>query len=129
MSTQPSQAAVSLLRTLYAAFNDRNIEAAVISMAENVAWPRAFKGGFVQGRQAVTAYWTEQWSEIDPHVEPEAFVLEEDGCILVIVHQLVRNLAGAVMVEEHVGHRYTLSHASGLVEKMEVASVSPPSVT
>lgn len=118
MSDQPSKSEIELLRSAYAAFNARHIDAALAHMAANVAWPRAFKGGFVEGHQAVGAYWAEQWSEIDPHVEPVDFHLEETGHILVKVRQVVRDLAGAVLVDEYVGHRFTL--AQGLVQKMEV---------
>jgi len=34
------------------------------------------------------------------------------------VHQVVRDLAGAVLADEHVGHRFTL--AQGLIQAMEV---------
>jgi hypothetical protein len=94
------------------------IDAALALMTPNVAWPKAFKGGFVRGPEDVRAYWTEQWSEINPHIEPVAFNPEEDGRILVDVHQVVRDLAGAVLVDEHVGHRFTLEH--GLIQAMEV---------
>lgn len=110
-----------LLRAAYAAFNARDIDAALVLMTPDVAWPKAFKGGFVRGPEEVRAYWTEQWSEIDPHVEPVAFHPEEDGSILVEVHQLVRDLAGAVLADEHVGHRFTL--AQGLIKSMEVGAL------
>jgi formylmethanofuran dehydrogenase subunit A len=80
--------------------------------------PKAFKGGFVRGFQEVRAYWTEQWSEINPHVEPISFYSEEAGRILVDVHQVVRDEAGAVLADEHVGHRFTLEHS--LIQAMEV---------
>lgn len=72
--------------------------------------------------------WTEQWSEIDPHVEPVAFHLEDDGRISVEVRQVVRDLAGALLADERVGHRFTLAH--GLIQAMEVGSLpsSDPSV-
>ena len=117
MPDQPAPE-IELLRAAYAAFNARDIAAALVLMTLDVAWPRAFKGGFVQGPQAVRTYWTEQWSEIDPHVEPVAFQAEEAGRILVEVHQVVRDLAGAVLADEKVGHRFTLEH--GLIQKMEV---------
>ena len=123
MSDQPSQSEIELLRSAYAAFNARHIDAALANMAANVAWPRAFKGGFVEGHQAVGAYWTEQWSEIDPHVAPVDFHLEAAGLILVTVRQVVRDLAGAVLVDEHVGHRFTMVH--GLIHKMEVCPLQP----
>ena len=109
---------IELLRAAYAAFNARNIDAALALMTLDVAWPRAFKGGFVRGHEEVRTYWREQWSEIDPHVEPMAFHSEGDGHILVHVHQVVRDLAGAVLADDHVGHRFTIAH--GLIRAMEV---------
>ena len=117
---------IERLRAAYAAFNARDIAAALALMTPDVAWPRAFKGGFVRGPEAVRAYWTEQWSEIDPHVEPVAFHPEDAGRILVEVHQVVRDLAGAVLADEPVGHRFTLE--GGLIAKMEVCLL-PASAT
>ena len=113
------QAEIGTLRAAYAAFNARDIDAAVALMTTDVAWPRAFKGGFVRGPEEVRAYWTEQWSEINPQVEPVAFRLEEDGRILVEVHQVVKDRAGAVLADEQVGHRFALK--DGLIRAMEVA--------
>lgn len=109
---------IELLRAAYAAFNARDIDKALVLMTPDVAWPRAFKGGFVRGPEEVRAYWTEQWIEIDGHVEPVAFHPEGAGQILVEVHQVVRDLAGAVLADEHVGHRFTIEN--GLIRSMEV---------
>jgi hypothetical protein len=117
MSDQPAPE-IELLRAAYAAFNARDIDAALALMAAEVTWPKAFKGGFVRGPEEIRAYWTEQWSEIDPHVEPTAFHSEDTGQILVDVHQVVRDLAGVVLADEHVGHRFTIEH--GLIQAMEV---------
>ena len=111
-----------LLKAAYAAFNARDIDAALATMAPDVAWPKAFKGGVAHGHEAVRAYWTEQWSEIDPRVEPVAFHREGDGRVLVDVHQVVRDPSGGVLADEHVGHRFTL--ADGLIQEMEVCA--PP---
>jgi hypothetical protein len=121
MSDNPASE-IELLRAAYSAFNARNIDAALATMAADVSWPKAFKGGFALGHESVRAYWTEQWSEIDPHVEPVSFHREDDGRILVEVHQVVRDLAGTVLVAVHVGHRFTL--ADGLLQAMEVCSLS-----
>lgn len=121
MPDQPAPE-IGLLRTAYAAFNARDIDAALAIMTPDVHWPRAFKGGFVRGPEAVRAYWTEQWSEIDGRVEPVAFHLEGAEQVLVEVHQVVRDLAGAVLADEHVGHRFTFEH--GLIQAMEVCPLS-----
>jgi ketosteroid isomerase-like protein len=113
---------IELLRAAYAAFNARDIDAALALMTPDVHWPRAFKGGFVCGREEVRAYWTEQWSEIDGRVEPIAFHLEEDGRVLVEVHQVVRDLTGSVLADDRVGHRFTIEHGS--IQSMEVCPLS-----
>ena len=110
-----------MLRAAYAAFNARDIGAALALMTADVTWPKAFKGGFARGPDEILAYWTEQWSEIDPHVEPIAFYLQDASQILVEVHQVVRNLAGSVLADEHVGHRFTINN--GLIQAMELCSL------
>ncbi|MEI1376856.1 MAG: nuclear transport factor 2 family protein [Nostoc sp.] len=109
---------IELIRAAYAAFNARDIDAALATTTPDVAWPKAFEGGYVHGHQAVRAYWTRQWSGINPHVEPISFDREDSGRILVDVHQVVRDLAGTVLSDEHVGHRYTIEH--GLIQTMEI---------
>lgn len=109
---------IELLGAAYAAFNARKIYAALATMAPDVSWPKAFKGGFARGHQEVRTYWTEQWSEINPRVEPISFHPESAGQMLVQVHQVVRDLAGNVIFDGHVGHRFTID--SGLIHKMEV---------
>lgn len=120
MDSQKNQSRpdTELLRSAYAAFNARDINAALSLMTPDVAWPRAFKGGFVRGPEEVRAYWIEQWAEIDPHVEPLGFHREGGGRILVEVHQIVRDLAGSVLADDRVGHRFTLER--GLIQRMEV---------
>ncbi|WP_038167018.1 nuclear transport factor 2 family protein [Verrucomicrobium sp. BvORR106] len=114
-----SPSKIEVLRAAYAAFNARNIDAALALMTPDVTWPKAFKGGFVQGPAEVRAYWSEQWSEIDPHVEPVAFHEEDDGCVLVQVHQVVLDLSGTLLADNVVAHRFTV--ANGLIKAMEVA--------
>lgn len=117
MPDQPTPE-IELLRAAYAAFNARDIDAALALMTPDVAWPKAFKGGFVRGSEEVRAYWTEQWSEINPYVEPIAFYPEDTDQVLVDVHQVVRDLTGAMLADEHIGHRFTIKH--GLNQAMEV---------
>ncbi len=113
---------IELLRAAYTAFNARDVDAVLTLMTPDVHWPKAFKGGFARGPEEVRAYWTEQWSEINPHVEPVAFHPEDAGQVLVEVHQVVCNLAGAVLADEYMGHRFTIEH--GLIQAMEVCSLS-----
>jgi hypothetical protein len=117
MSNYPTPE-IDLLRAAYAAFNARDIDAALLTMAADVAWPKAFEGGYVEGHEAIREYWTRQWSGINPHVEPVSFHPDDLGRVLVEVHQVVKDLDGNVMDDQHVGHRYTF--AQGLIQRMEV---------
>lgn len=94
------------IHELYAAFNRRDSSFATSRMAPDVTWPRAFKGGFVEGPEAVGAYWQEQWSEIDPIVVPQRIHPIDGDHVDVEVHQVVRDLSGAVLDESVVHHVY-----------------------
>ena len=123
MSDQASTE-TDLLRAAYAAFNARDIDAALAVMSADVAWPMAFKGGVARGHEEVRTYWTEQWAEIDPHVDPVSFDHEGAGRILVQVHQVVRHLDGDVVFEGRVGHRFTVE--DGLIRAMELCPIAKP---
>lgn len=109
---------IELLRAAYAAFNAQDIDAALATMASDVALQKELEGGYVHGHQAVRDRWTRQWSVIDPHDEPVSFHQEDSGRILVDVHQVVRDLAGTVLSDRYFGHRCTIEH--GLIQTMEI---------
>src|SRR5258708_17840456 len=60
----------TLIAEVYSAFNQRNIDSALALMSESVSWPKASEGGRVVGKEEIRAYWSRQWKELDPHVEP-----------------------------------------------------------
>jgi ketosteroid isomerase-like protein len=107
-----------LLSDLYDAFNHRDIERAIAAMRPDVDWPNAWEGGRVVGRDAVRDYWTRQFAEIDPSVEPVGFSTDADGRVAVEVQQLVRTIDGEVLADQVVTHVYAFRE--GLVERMDV---------
>ena len=106
------------LTALYVAFNAREVDQLLDAMTDDVDWPNAREGGRLHGKEAIRDYWTRQWSEIDPTVEPVSFTRRPDGCIAVDVQQVVRALDGSLVSEARVVHVYTLH--GGLVAGMEV---------
>ena len=106
------------LTAVYAAFNARDIDTILEHLAPDVDWPNAWEGGRVHGREAVREYWTRQWAAIDPSVEPVGFEERPDGSIAVDVHQVVKDLDGAILTEGRVTHVYELR--DGLVTRMDV---------
>jgi len=72
----------TLLAQAYSAFNHRDIDSALALMSENVSWPKASEGGRVVGKEEIRFYWTRQWKEFDPDVEPlEVRILEGQFCV------------------------------------------------
>ena len=104
------------LQQTYAAFNARDIDAALAQMTEDVRWPKASEGGSVVGKEEIRSYWTRQWSDFDPHVEPVTIRKESDGMLSVRVHQLVRSLAGDVLSDSEVIHVFAMR--DGLIAAM-----------
>lgn len=108
----------------YSAFNNRDIDGALALMTEDVSWPRASEGGRALGKGEIRAYWTRQWGEFDPHVEPRAITEDKEGKARVRVHQLVRSLGGDVLSDSEVVHVFTLRN--GLIASMELAAEAAP---
>ncbi len=102
----------------YAAFNARDIDAVLAQMVEDVDWPNAWEGGRIRGREAVRDYWTRQWAEVDPKVEPTSFTHRPDGSIAVEAHQVVRGLDGTLLDERDVRHVYVFR--GDLVARMDI---------
>lgn len=96
------------LRDLYRAFNSRDIDAVLGAMTDDVDWPNAWEGGRLRGHDAVRDYWSRQWAEIDPRVDPEEMVRLPDGRISVTVHQVVRSPDGQLLSDGRVAHVYEL---------------------
>src|SRR5580658_9107266 len=107
-----------LISQLYSAFNQRDIEATLKLMNENVSWPKASEGGRVVGKQEIRDYWARQWAEFDPRVDALEVVEQAGGKADVKVHQLVKNLDGDVLSETELWHTYTI--ANGLIERMDI---------
>ncbi len=116
MSASPP--GIELLKRAYAAFNARDIPGALATMQPDVVWPNGMEGGTVQGHDCVRAYWRRQWGMINPHVDPVTFEIDSAGKIDVGVQQVVRDLAGKVLVDRTVHHIYSLR--DGLIESMTI---------
>jgi ketosteroid isomerase-like protein len=117
-----------LLKAVYAAFNRRDIDAALAGMHPEVKWANGMEGGTVDGHQAMREYWTRQWGVINPRVEPLSFEEDETGRVMVKAHQVVRDLKGAVIADRMVWHAYAFE--DDLIKSMEIEEPGgPPSIS
>ncbi len=102
----------------YYHFNSRHIDALLELMTPDVHWPNGWEGGYVEGPQGVRDYWTRQWKELNPRVNPETVTILPDGRVDVLVYQVVKNLEGQVLFDDFVHHIYTMRE--GLIQSMEI---------
>jgi hypothetical protein len=110
-----------LIKKAYSAFNTRDIDMALSTMHSDVQWPKAFEGGYVSGQKEIREYWTRQWAEINPNVEPVGFNERQDGTLEITVHQIVKDLQGNEMFDGPVKHIYTLQDS--LLRRMDIELV------
>ncbi len=82
----------NLIKKAYSAFNARDIDTALSTMHPDVQWPKAFEGGYINGHSEIREYWTRQWTEINPTVQPIRFNERQDGTLEIIVKQKVKDL-------------------------------------
>lgn len=108
----------TLLIAAYAAFNARAIDAVLETMHPDVDWPNGWEGGRIRGHQAVKYYWTRQWQEINPRVEPLRFETDEQGRVVVDVHQRILDLAGNNLSDSRIQHIYAIENA--LIRRMDI---------
>ena len=106
------------LQNLYDAFNKREIETIIALMRPDVKWANGLEGGFVYGRDAVRAYWTDQFKDIQPELETLKFETDENGRHIVTVHQIVKDLQGNVLVDTTVHQIFTIE--DGLISRYEI---------
>lgn len=108
----------TLIAQAYSAFNRRDIDGALALMSENVSWPKASEGGRAEGKEEIRSYWTRQWQEFDPAVEPLEIIDLDGQPTKVRVHQLVKSRTGDVLFDGEVWHVFTI--ANGLIERMDL---------
>jgi catechol 2,3-dioxygenase-like lactoylglutathione lyase family enzyme/ketosteroid isomerase-like protein len=103
-----ARARIAVLRAAYAAFNRRDLDAALAMLADDVAWPDLIQGRVLHGVAPVRAYWAYQFATIDSRVEPLAFEPHEDRVLVVVDQRVRRPRPDGAYDEERarVGHLY-----------------------
>jgi len=111
----------STIKKAYTAFNERNIDNALSTMQPDVQWSKAWEGGYISGHGEIKQYWTRQWTEINPSVDPIGFNERPNENLEVTVHQHVKDLQGGLLFDGLVKHIYTFEN--GLIKTMDIELV------
>jgi limonene-1,2-epoxide hydrolase len=101
-----------LLQSLYAAFNNRELETIISVMSPDVKWANGVEGGFVYGRDAVREYWTNQYKVIQVQLKTLKFETDENNRNVVTVHQIVKDLQGNLLADMTVKQIFTIENDS-----------------
>ncbi len=107
-----------LIERAYNAFNERNIDEALSTMQPDVQWSNGWEGGYIYGHEEIKKYWTRQWKELDPKVEPIGYNERQNGSLEVEVHQNVKEINGTLLFDGTVKHIYTFRE--GLINTMDI---------
>jgi hypothetical protein len=107
-----------LIKHAYENFNKRDIDETLKTMNPDVTWLNGWEGGYVSGYEEIRAYWTRQWKEIDPTVDPIGFKTLEDNNLEVEVHQVAKDLNGKLLFDGIVKYIYTFEN--NLIKSMEI---------
>ena len=113
-----------ILRSAYRDFNARNIDAVISRMHAEVEWANGMEGGHVHGKEEVRAYWTRQFTTLNPYVEPVQIEPGKDGSWVVQVHQVVHDQKGNLLLDTTVYHTYQFR--DGLIAQMDIAQPTTP---
>jgi len=90
-------------------------------MQPTVQWSKVWEGGYISGHDEIKKYWTRQWTEINPTVEPVGFKERQNERLEVEVQQLVKDLQGSIVFDGTVKHVYTFE--DGLIKTMDIELV------
>lgn len=107
-----------IIEAAYRAFNARDIGGLFVLMVDDVVWPNGWEGGMLTGKPDIREYWTRQWSEINPNVDPVDMTELPDGRVKVNVHQVVKNLDGEVVADIMILHVFTIR--DGKITRMNI---------
>ena len=69
------------------------------------------------GHQGLREYWTRQWRQLSPKVNPKNFSTEGDT-VTVDVHQIMHAIDGILLLDHIVKHIFTLR--DGLIERFDI---------
>ena len=99
---------LALLERMYQAFNDRDVATLIAAMHPDVSWPNFLEGGRVEGREALTAYWTGQFAMVTPEASPIEMRTLSDGRVFVRLHYVVRaREGGGIWTDEITNNTFT----------------------
>jgi ketosteroid isomerase-like protein len=111
---------VTLLERAYRLFNDRQVDALLAMMTDDVDWPDMARAAVLHGKDQVRRYWESQFAVRDSQVLPTDFIQSGDELVVVVDQRVVDREGKSVSAPRVVFHRY--SFEKNLIRRMVVLS-------
>ena len=108
------------LKAVYEAYNRRDVAAMVAALDPQVEWTDMLEGAPIKGREAVGAYWSDQFKLIDIEVSPLTMEPLPDGRLVVTADQTIKKPDGTLWGNERVTHLITFGE-DGLILRMDAS--------
>lgn len=125
MTQTASSPAQQLLLGTYQALNAHDIATAISKMHPEVEWIGGPAGEVVCGRDRVRDYWLSQWDVLDPQDDPVRIDTDDDGQLVIAVHQVVRTHSGHMLAERFIEHACLIE--DGLIRRLWIRMPKPGS--
>ncbi len=104
---------------MYEAFNERDIEAAIAGMKDDVVWANGMEGGHVHGTDAVREYWTRQFEIVLATLRIEGIGIEGETVTVQLHTHAVDLASGETVADEDLEHIFRFE--DGLVARFDIA--------
>jgi ketosteroid isomerase-like protein len=118
---------VILLERAYCHFNDRQVDALLAMMTDDVEWPDVAHAEVLHGKDQVRRYWESQFAVVDSRVLPTDFI-HSGAELVVVVGQRILDREGKSLSAPSVAfHKFTFE--GSLIRRMIVFSDHDAAVT
>ena len=107
-----------LLKHLYSAFNEQDVDSALEVIHPDAVWANGMEGGLLNGHQSIREYWSRQWSDITLNVRPMGFEMNDPENIVLEAHQILRDLSGNIVSIRNLQHIFQIE--DGLIKRMDI---------
>ncbi len=101
----------------YKSYNERDIDALLKLMCEDVNWSNALTGDRIKGHAEMRKVWLLQWTSLNPQTEPISIHEDTEGRTVVRVREILREVGGRLLMDQEMEQVFTLR--DGLIERMD----------
>ena len=113
----------AVMLAAYKSYNERDLDALLPLMCEDVNWANALTGDRIRGREEMRRIWELQWTSLSVRTEPIRIYEEPDGKTVVLVREILHEAGGQLLMDQEMEHVFTWR--DGRVARMDFRHIAP----